>query len=189
MLTRNAASLFGYENSALPELLSQLSQQPTIIDAYLPEGKLRTSAQILFPNELLTTGKTLVLGKLNLHLIPFLPQNQFDYLLWLCDLNFVRGEESLTRAIWAGKPFVWHIYSTDDDAHWDKLAAFINRYTMPDVLAQLNTDWNKQHLSNKIVQDTLIQLSDLKRVSYEKTHTICQQTDLCNQLIDFVQIR
>jgi uncharacterized repeat protein (TIGR03837 family) len=182
-------SLFGYENNALPELLSQLSQQPTIIDAYLPEGKLRTSAQTLFPNESLVTGKTLVLGKLNLHLIPFLPQNQFDSLLWLCDLNFVRGEESLTRAIWAGKPFVWHIYPTDDDAHWDKLTAFIDRYTMPAILAQLNIDWNKQHLTNKILQDTLIQLSDLKRASYEKTHTICQQTDLCSQLIDFVQSR
>jgi len=33
-----------------------------------------------------------------------------DRLLWACDCNFVRGEDSFVRAQWAAKPFVWHIY-------------------------------------------------------------------------------
>jgi hypothetical protein len=28
----------------------------------------------------------------------------YDRLLWACDLNFVRGEDSWVRAQWAGKP-------------------------------------------------------------------------------------
>jgi hypothetical protein len=31
-------------------------------------------------------------------------------LLWLCDLNFVRGEDSFVRAQWAARPLVWQIY-------------------------------------------------------------------------------
>ena len=61
--------------------------------------------------------------------IPFLDQDRYDELLWACDLNFVRGEDSFVRAQWAARPFVWHIYPTDDGAHWVKLAAFLARYT------------------------------------------------------------
>ena len=38
------------------------------------------------------------------------PQDRYDELLWACDVNFVRGEDSFVRAQWAGRPFVWHIY-------------------------------------------------------------------------------
>lgn len=61
--------------------------------------------------------------------IPFLPQDRYDPLLWACDINFVRGEDSFVRAQWAARPFVWQIYPTEDDAHWVKLRAFLARYT------------------------------------------------------------
>jgi uncharacterized repeat protein (TIGR03837 family) len=59
--------------------------------------------------------------------IPFLPQDRYDVLLWACDLNFVRGEDSFVRAQWAGRPFVWQIYAQQDDAHRTKLLAFLDR--------------------------------------------------------------
>lgn len=59
--------------------------------------------------------------------LPFLPQDQYDLLLWACDLNFVRGEDSFVRAQWARRPFAWNIYPTDDGAHWIKMAAFLSR--------------------------------------------------------------
>jgi len=180
-------SLFGYENNALPKLLSQLGEQSTLVDAYCPAGKLRSSAQRLFPHHDLETGKSIRLGNLNLHLIPFLPQSQFDRLLWLCDLNFIRGEESLARALWAGKPFVWHIYPTDDGAHWDKLNAFISAYAMPSVMAQLNREWNQQELGDNTLINTISHLAELTQISHETTHRLSQQNDLCSQLIDFVQ--
>ena len=55
---------------------------------------------------------------------PRLTQAEFDELLRSCDVNLVRGEDSLVRALWAGKPFLWHIYPQDDGAHRDKLNAF-----------------------------------------------------------------
>jgi uncharacterized repeat protein (TIGR03837 family) len=179
--------LFGYENTVLPDLLQQLSQQSIPIDVYLPAGKLRASAQPLFSDNHLITGKTLSFGSLTLHLIPFLPQAVFDRLLWLCDLNFVRGEESLVRAIWAGKPFVWHIYPTEDGAHWDKLDAFMMAYSMPSILTQLNREWNQQQLSTNYMQTILTQLTSLKQISLENSQLVSQQDDLCKQLIAFVQ--
>lgn len=65
-------------------------------------------------------------GALQFVLLPFLPQTEFDRLLWACDVNFVRGEDSLIRAIWAEKPFVWQIYKQAEDAHFAKLTAFMH---------------------------------------------------------------
>ena len=67
--------------------------------------------------------------------LPLLSQPDFDHLLWACDLNFVRGEDSLVRALWAGKPLVWQIYPQDDEAHHAKLAAFLDWLGAPAGLA------------------------------------------------------
>jgi uncharacterized repeat protein (TIGR03837 family) len=60
--------------------------------------------------------------------LPFLEQARYDYLLWACDCNFVRGEDSFVRGQWAARPFIWHIYPQGEDAHRVKLRAFLDRY-------------------------------------------------------------
>ena len=69
------------------------------------------------------------IGQLQVLPFDFLPQDDFDRLLWRCDINFVRGEDSFVRAQWAGKPFVWQIYPQAEQAHLEKLEAFLARYT------------------------------------------------------------
>jgi uncharacterized repeat protein (TIGR03837 family) len=69
-----------------------------------------------------------VRGALTVVRIPFLPPDDYDRLLWACDVNFVRGEDSFVRAQWAGKPLVWQIYAQAEAAHQRKLAAFLDRY-------------------------------------------------------------
>ena len=59
--------------------------------------------------------------------MPVVDQATFDRLLWASDLNVVRGEDSLVRAIWAGAPFVWQLYPQADGAHGPKLEAFLER--------------------------------------------------------------
>jgi uncharacterized repeat protein (TIGR03837 family) len=63
-------------------------------------------------------------------------------MLWACDLNFVRGEDSLVRALWAGQPFVWHIYPQDDNAHHAKLQAFLDGLQAPESLRRFHHVWN-----------------------------------------------
>jgi uncharacterized repeat protein (TIGR03837 family) len=82
--------------------------------------------------------------------IPFLEQDRYDQLLWACDVNFVRGEDSFVRAQWAGRPLAWNIYPTDDGAHWVKLSAFLARYTEglepahADAITRLWEAWNRR---------------------------------------------
>ena len=60
--------------------------------------------------------------------IPFVSQDEYDWVLSQCDLNIVRGEDSFVRAQLAGKPLIWHIYPQEDRAHEVKLAAFLDLY-------------------------------------------------------------
>ena len=69
-------------------------------------------------------------------------QHDFDHLLWACDLNFVRGEDSLVRALWAGQPLVWQLYPQSDDAHLAKLAAFMDVIDAPASLRNFHAAWN-----------------------------------------------
>jgi uncharacterized repeat protein (TIGR03837 family) len=76
------------------------------------------------------------------HALPWLTQRDFDHLLWASDFNAVRGEDSLVRAIWAGQPFVWHIYPQDDNAHHAKLDAFLDWLGAPPSLRTFHHHWN-----------------------------------------------
>jgi uncharacterized repeat protein (TIGR03837 family) len=60
--------------------------------------------------------------------LPWLTQAGYDALLRRSALNFVRGEDSLVRAIWAGRPFVWQIYPQHHGVHRAKLDAFLDRF-------------------------------------------------------------
>lgn len=61
--------------------------------------------------------------------VPMLSQEDYDEILRRCCFCFVRGEDSFVRVQMAAKPFIWHIYPQNDDAHIAKLEAFMNRYT------------------------------------------------------------
>ena len=112
-------SLFCYEQPALPALLEQLSQRPTLLLA--TAGHAARQVEHLL-------GPSLERGRLKARLLPTLPQTDYDHLLWASDLNFVRGEDSFVRAQWAGKPFVWQIYPQADGADTVKLNAFLDRF-------------------------------------------------------------
>ncbi len=125
------ASLFCYDDAPLPALLPLLAAQPTLL--LLTPG----------PAQRLVRAAAL-LGSVRCIELPWLEQPQFDRLLWACALNFVRGEDSLVRAIWAGRPFVWQPYPQADDARRAKLDAFLARYlgdAPPPLQAQLGALW------------------------------------------------
>ncbi len=120
-------SLFCYDNPALPALLQSLAEQPTLL--LLTPGPAQRQVQTAPPN-------------VRLARLPWLSQDDYDRLLWACDLNFVRGEDSLVRALWAGKPFVWQIYPQHDGAHVAKLEAFLDTWGAPPAVARLWRAWN-----------------------------------------------
>lgn len=134
-------SLFCYETAPVKALLSTLQTAPHRVRCLVTAGKATQAVQRwLQVQGLLPEGQRI--GALELAFLPFLPQQDYDRLLWCCDLNFVRGEDSFVRAQWAGKPFVWQIYKQDDDAHLFKLAAFLARYPTTPVMHACWQHWN-----------------------------------------------
>ncbi len=114
-------SLFCYDNAALPALLDTLAAGATPTLLLLTPGHAARQAQAAL-------GPSLARGALRALRLPWLTQPDFDRLLWACDLDFVRGEDSFVRAQWAAQPFVWHVYPQDDAAHARKLDAFLDLY-------------------------------------------------------------
>ena len=126
-------SLFCYEPAALKELLHQLATSGMPTRLLVTDGRAADAVR---------SHANAAHASLSISILAPLTQTQFDELLWACDLNFVRGEDSLVRAIWAGKPFVWHIYPQHDGAHDAKLTAFLDVMAAPPLLRQFHRVWN-----------------------------------------------
>lgn len=137
-------SLFSYENRALPALLRTWEQGVQPVTCLLPEGRALPQVAAYFGQEQGRAGDAWQRGKLRVRVLPFVEQAQYDRLLWACDVNFVRGEDSFVRAQWAGRPLVWHIYPQHDGVHMQKLRAFLALYCTglaPDAAQMLHGLW------------------------------------------------
>jgi uncharacterized repeat protein (TIGR03837 family) len=119
---------------------------------------------------------------LSINWLPLITQEDFDRLLWSCDMNLVRGEDSLVRALWAGQPFIWQLYPQDDDAHHVKLFAFLDWLDAPSSLRNAHLAWNG-------ITDELppIDLEAWGRCVVAARDKLLAQDDLVTQLLRFVE--
>ncbi|PUA30887.1 MAG: hypothetical protein B0W54_05875 [Cellvibrio sp. 79] len=181
-------SLFAYENPATASLLSAWINSPTPIHCLVPNGKILTSINQVLGTEL-ETGQHWQQGNLSIDAIPFLTQADYDLLLWTCDINFVRGEDSFIRAQWAGKPFVWHIYPQDEQAHMIKMDAFLSLFLagkgaeFSDKLHRLWHNWNEFENTGESWEKMLEQLPEWQVATGDWCQDLVQQPDLACQLV------
>jgi uncharacterized repeat protein (TIGR03837 family) len=172
-------SLFCYEPFALPTLLTRLEALPGPTQILVTSGRATAAAQKavdLIPP----------LRQVRLTYLPPLTQIEFDHLLWTCDLNCVRGEDSLVRAIWAGKPFLWQIYPQHDAAHVDKLGAFLDVLHASGSMRAMHQVWNGTNGSQSAATLPVIDLQDWAETVQMARVRLLQMDDLVTQLIDFV---
>lgn len=139
------ALLFGYPSAPVNGLIQALKASHTPWLLLVPQG--------MHPGLVVHTNQHLCIVE-----IPFVSQDDFDRLLWSSDLNFVRGEDSLVRALWAGKPMVWQIYEQTEDTHLIKLQAWLKLSPYSGTTRRLMMAWNNQ--AEKQVEDTLATLLD-----------------------------
>jgi uncharacterized repeat protein (TIGR03837 family) len=121
-------SLFGYESAPLAELLRCWENGPQNVVVVIPQAPLTAVALNHFGAGVIPRDRILRRGALEARFVPFVAQTHYDELLWSCDCNFVRGEDSFVRAQWAARPFIWHAYPQPEDAHSQKLDAFLDLY-------------------------------------------------------------
>jgi uncharacterized repeat protein (TIGR03837 family) len=166
-------SLFCYEPAALPQLLAQLEGTPHHL-LVTPGRPLAAVQQTLAGMPVHPSWSAL----------PYTTQDGFDDMLWACDLNLVRGEDSLVRALWAGQPFIWHIYPQDDNAHHAKLEAFLDWMQAPESLRRAHRVWNgiKSGAFPLLPVETLSTWRSQIRIKLDQ---LLAQPDLARQLSEF----
>lgn len=182
-------SMFCYENAALPELLSCWAEGRSPLRVLSTPGAA-TDQIAAWCGASLAPGITITRGPLTIQPIPFLAQPDYDLLLWSCDINFVRGEDSFVRAQWAARPLVWQIYPQSEGAHLAKLNAFLDRYTFgsesaglvkPFVLA-----WNGVGDVTSSWSSYLASLNSQQHWAKDWAKQLDQAGDLANNLARFV---
>lgn len=140
-------SLFSYESSAVATLVEALSAWRRPVQLWVPEGRVLASLSDAL-GQPMSAGLCAIAGSLEVAVLSFMDQDDYDALLWHCDVNAVRGEDSFVRAQWAARPMLWHIYAQEDGAHLVKLDAFLDRYTegldagVAARLCALHRGWN-----------------------------------------------
>lgn len=145
-------SLFCYEPPGLPALLRQWAEGDVPTRLLATAGRATAAVRQAIHNDLGLQPLMDQRGQLSISYLPHVTQTVYDELLWACDWNFVRGEDSLVRAIWAAAPlgpqraaapFVWHIYpQPEDNAHHAKLDAFMDWLEAPPSLRAFHHVWN-----------------------------------------------
>jgi uncharacterized repeat protein (TIGR03837 family) len=186
-------SLFGYESGAVATLVEALSAWPQPVQLWVPEGRVLTSLTDAL-GQPMSAGLRAIVGGLEVGVLSFMDQDDYDALLWHCDVNAVRGEDSFVRAQWAARPMLWHIYAQQEDAHLAKLDAFLDRYTegldaaVAARLHSLHRGWNGAAAVR--AEDWRALLEDLPVLTPHAQHWATRLTandDLATQLVLFNQ--
>lgn len=135
-------SLLCYEPAGLPALLAQRGTSPRPFCLLATAGRASAALRAAIASQNGPQGASTLPEQLSISYLPYLPQTEYDHLLWACDLNFVRGEDSLVRALWAGRPFVWQPYPQHDGAHAGKLEALLDWMAAPADLRAFSRGWS-----------------------------------------------
>jgi uncharacterized repeat protein (TIGR03837 family) len=168
-------SLFCYPGAPLATMLDRVADAPTLL-LTAPGAATDGLQGVRLP------------GRVRQQPLPWLTQADYDRLLWACDLNFVRGEDSFVRAQWAGRPFVWHIYPQHDGAHGPKLEAFLARHlagAAPAVAHALSA-WHKGWNGMGALPPTLPKLDEWQGHVRSWREALRRQEDLAGQLLALV---
>ena len=174
-------NLFCYPHAPVAQLLEALCAESRSSVVLIPQGVATE----------LITGRLGPSQQVYIERIPFVSQPEYDQLLAMADLNFVRGEDSVVRALWAGRPLVWQIYPQTEGTHLIKLEAWLEMSGLAQEVKALLRSWNAapsgathftQQLTQALKQDTYAQWS---RQALTLSHTLAQMPDFAQALHDF----
>lgn len=152
--------IFAYTSERWAQWLSMWRGADEPITLWLAGHEVADSlraAGVIAADALQQVGDTFELEQVTMVRIPFVPQSAFDNLLWLADGAIVRGEDSFVRALWAGLPFLWHIYQQEESVHLQKLNAYWHKASINwpasvrEAVLALSADLNGgEHLSESL---------------------------------------
>ena len=173
-------TLFCYPHAPVAHMLEALCADSRASVVLIPQG--------VAPE--LTTTRLGALQQVYIERIPFVSQPEYDQLLWMADLNFVRGEDSIVRAVWAGKPLIWQIYPQTEGTHLIKLEAWLKMSNLPADIQDLMRNWNADSVSTDL-PNSFAQAVNAEAYAQWSSHalalseTLAQEVDFAQALHDF----
>lgn len=185
-------SLFCYAHAPLAALVDSLQASSVPVRILVPV----TIAPMLEPVlgvRGLQVGDRIQRPSCEFLVMPFLSQTDYDRLLYLCDFNFVRGEDSWIRALWAGKPMIWLPYQQSEDTHLLKLNAFMTHYLaqadakLRDVIGNAMLAWTQGEWQAAHWQSLVSVLPQFTRHASAFKAAQSQQADLVTNLVIFIE--
>lgn len=188
-------SLFCYRSAPAEPLIAAWARGDRQIQCLVPADQVAAIEPVTYRRNSRAPGTWFRRGALELHVIPFLTQSDYDRLLMACDCNFVRGEDSFVRAQWARRPLVWQIYPTPDQAHRIKLKAFLDRYCAglgEDTAAVVREMWEAWNGSGDIAsrwRRFVDALPQLESHAQPWANALLQHGDLAANLVRFSHAR
>lgn len=186
-------SLFCYQHAPIADLLNAMAESNQCVDCYVPASSILPKIAEFFHLDTIETGSILSKKNLNVYVVPFLSQADYDQLLASCDINFVRGEDSWIRAIWAAKPFIWQPYLQTENTHVTKLNAFLDLFYADceahtkAAIYDAHSAWVTGQITADIWQNYIDALHVTKPLTYNKASQLATQTDLASKLVIFLQ--
>ncbi len=120
-------TLFSYENSHIKDILSLLAKSAKKSEITVFEGKALNNLNQQLKINILPGQHFDLNEKISIKAVKMVSQDKYDDYLLSSELNLVRGEDSIVRAMLSGKPFLWQIYVQEDNAHILKLMSFFDR--------------------------------------------------------------
>jgi uncharacterized repeat protein (TIGR03837 family) len=188
-------SLFCYSHAPIAALLEGWAAGRQEVLCVVPEGVADDALDAWARTASMLSDGIFLRGRLKLARVPFLTQDDYDRLLWTCDLNFVRGEDSFVRAQWAAKPLVWQCYPQPAAAHVAKLDAFLARYggglsqSAASTYAAFAKTWNGVRTAPMAGEALAAALPALRAQARDWAVALASQADLATNLVKFASSR
>jgi len=187
-------SLFCYAVSPVEKLLDALRLSGRPVRLMIPAG-VALEPLTRFMGQKPEPGNIVIRDNLIFHNLTFLTQDDYDRLLWACDLNFVRGEDSLVRSVWAGNPMIWDIYKQQQSAHMAKLWAFHAHFWRGlaaehrEILDFFSAMWNEEGRQDEDfpAERLLACLPAIMEHARRRSLEQARQDDLATRLVTFVR--
>ncbi len=178
--TARLLTLFCYPHAPVAQLLEALCADSHASVVLIPQG--------VAPE--LTTTRLGPFKQVYLERIPFVSQPEYDQLLWMADVNFVRGEDSVVRGLWAGRPLVWQIYPQTEGTHLIKLEAWLKISNLPADIQALLRRWNAENAAADLLTDFAQVLQSKAFAQWSSnalalSHALAQETNFAQALHDF----
>ena len=187
-------SLFTYENNNVYEFLKVISDSKRSFNITVFKGLPLDNLNRLLNTDL-RAGDIYQSNNIRFTVRDMVSQNEYDNLLIGSDINLVRGEDSIVRAMLCGKPFLWQIYRQDDGAHITKLNAFYEKMEkfIPDQKENINLlrNYNLSYIGEGNYLDSL-KFDDFYPewcdITKKWSSYLLSLGSLTNNLIDFIRI-